>query len=366
MSIVNDSIDHKNYYYNYSVALGTLEMSLYNQMHLFNALYDNKLTVSPEKHPSLFVKSIKLAGNNIAFSDSISTFTIFSDLKNIRPVHLALHKRLISNRSDRLDDFDICKDENDTILSNFGKSGTTDDVIRPFNADITDTTRTNYGLWNAVMRLRLKREDLIKAVAKDTMIKNIKKNHISYNSVPEVELLDVTLASIGECNKKFTGERDGKTLHGYVSREFLHAFGVSCSTGIYAEYQEELLDGTSDSKKYSSNDKSDLSFLANTLIRIKSALGSKADINEIRFDKGPILKGKSYRGMLKFATFMGKNSSYYCNLLDQLKDPESVKQAAAIVLKIKAIQPANQMLKRDVDNACESLLKSLDEMSNIK
>lgn len=365
VSIANDAnIDYKNYYYNYSVVLGTLEMSLYNQMHLFNALYDNKLTTAPAKHPSLFVKNIKLAENNIAFSDSISTFTIFSDLKNIQPVHLALHKRLISNRSDRLGKFDICKDENDTFLSNFGKSGTTDDIIRPFNADITDTTRTNYGLWNAVMRLRLKREDLIKAVAKDTTMKKIKNYHFSYNSVPEEELLDVTLASVGECNKNFTGERDGKTLHGYVSREFLHAFGASCSTGFYTDYEKELQVETSDSKKYSSNDKSDLSFFSKAILRIKSGWGSKANINEIKFDKGLHLKDKSYRTMLNFAIFMGKNSSYYCDLLDRLKNPGSVKEAKAIIAEIKAILPNNKILKRDIDNACESLLKSLDAMTN--
>jgi hypothetical protein len=328
-------------------------------MHLFNAMFDNTLTISPAKHPSLFVKSIHLAGSNIAFSDSISTCTIFSDLKNIRPVHLALHKRLVSNPSDRLSGYDICDNSKDNYLSNFAKSGTTDDIIKPFNADITDTTRTNYGLWNAVMRLRLKRDDLRKAVAMDTMIYKIKGVHITYDSVPEEEVLDVTLASIGECNKQFTGERDGKTLHGYVSREFLHAFGVPCSTGIYADYDEELQKETSDKKKYASNGESDLSFFSKALIKLKSGLGPKAAVDEIRFDKGPTLKGKSYRRMLKFAQFMGENSRYYCELLDKLKNPESPGQAQEIIAKITAINPGNQILKRDIERACGSLLESL-------
>jgi hypothetical protein len=361
-SVVNSSnIDNNEYSSNYSTALGTLELSLYEQMHLFNALFDNTLTIAPAKHPSLFVKSIQLAGSNIMFSDSISTCTIFSDLKNVRPVHLALHKRLISNPFDSLYQYDICDDGNSNYLSNFGKSGTTDDVIRPFNADITDTTKTNYGLWNAVMRLQLKRDDLRRTVANDTMIKKIKGLHIAYDSVPEVEMLDVTLASIGECNKQFTGERDGKTLHGYVSRELLHAFGVPCTTGIYADYDEELQRETSDRKKYASNDESDLSFFSKALIKLKSGLGSKAAVDEIRFDEGPKLKGKSYRRMLKFGQYMGENSRYYCDLLDKLKDPGSPERAEAIIAKITEIHPGNQILKRDIDRACTSLLESLKE-----
>lgn len=361
-SVVNSSTtDNIEYSSNYSTALGTLELSLYEQMHLFNALFDNKLILAPEKHPSLFIKNIQLAGSNVSFSDSISTCTIFSDLKNIRPVHLALHKRLVSNPSDRLSRYDICDNGEDNYLSNFGKSGTTDDVIRPFNADITDTTRTNYGLWNAVMHLQLKRNDLRRTVAMDTMIKKIKGFNIVYDSVPEEEMLNVTLASIGECNNQFTGERDGKTLHGYVSREVLHAFGASCSTGIYADYDEELQKETSDRKKYVSKNESDLSFFSQALIRLKSGLGSKAAVNEIRFDSGPKLKGKSYRRMLKFSQYMGENSRYYCDLLDKLKDPESITQAEEVIAKIVAIQLGNKILKRDVDSACASLLESLKQ-----
>ena len=70
---------------NYSIALGTLEISLYEQMHLFNALYNNALVVYPAGHPSLFVKSVQLAGNEVLFTDSIQTRTLFSDLRNDHP-----------------------------------------------------------------------------------------------------------------------------------------------------------------------------------------------------------------------------------------------------------------------------------------
>lgn len=357
--VMNSSINANDFSSNYSVVLGTLEMSLYEQMHLFNALFDNKLVIQPAKHPSLFIKSIKLAGSIIVFSDSIKTISIFNDFQNIRPVHLALHKRLLSNPSDRLSKYDICENGISGILSNFAKSGTTDDVIRPFNADITDTTRTNYGLWNAVMRLRLKRNDLINAIARDSSIKKMKDFHFNYKSVPEEEILDVTLASIGECNKQFTGTRDGKTLHGYVSREFLHAFGVPCSTGVYADYESDLNKKISDREKYHNDSRPNLSIFSKAIIRLKSGLGSKADIDEIRFDAGPKLKGKNYRKMLKFAPYMGEDSKYYCKLVDSLRNPRDSRHAELIIEKITALKPGNQLLKKDIDRACKSLLKSL-------
>jgi hypothetical protein len=63
--------------------------------------------------------------------------------------------------------------------------------------------------------------------------------------------------------------------------------------------------------------------------------------------------------MLKFAQFMGENSRYYCELLDKLKNPESPGQAQEIIAKITAINPGNQILKRDIERACGSLLESL-------
>jgi len=351
-----------NYTSNYSIALGTLELSLYEQMHLFNTLYDNNLNIQPAKHPSLFINSIELAGSKISFSDSISAITIFSDLQNIRPVHLALHKRLISNPSDNLCQYDICENGNNSFLSNFAKSGTTDDVIKPFNTDITDTTRTNYGLWNAVMRLRLKRSDLTDAVSKDSLIKKMRGFTINYSSVPDEETMDVTLACVGECNKQFTGTRDGKTLHGYVSREFLHAFGIPCSSGVYADYESYIHKKTSDRDKYRTNSKSDLSIFSKAFIRLKSGFGAKADVDEIKFDAGPKLQGKNYRKMLEFASYMGENSRYYCKLLEALKNPKSTKDAESIIEKITAINPGNQLLKKDIDKACDSLLRSLKSL----
>src|SRR5690606_23450547 len=79
----------------YSVALGTLEMNLYEQMHLFNSLYNNDLIERPADHPSLVIDQIILNGNNVPINDTVRRFHPFSDINNLRPTYLGLHKRLV-------------------------------------------------------------------------------------------------------------------------------------------------------------------------------------------------------------------------------------------------------------------------------
>ena len=85
-------------------------------------------------------------------------------------------------------------------LSNFAKSGTTDDIMRPFNVPAYSKERTCYGLWNAVIRVDLDRFG--------------KKS-----GVPDI--YDLTVACIGECNTKFTGPADGKSLHRFLTTSLL-------------------------------------------------------------------------------------------------------------------------------------------------
>ena len=228
----------------YSVALGTLELTLYEQLHLFNMLYANDLIERPADHPSLVIKSLTLNGDTIPLADTVRLYHPFSDINRIRPTLLGLHKRLISNAGDGLAAFDIpysgdpahaASDANtwsedafwlDAPLSNFAKSGTTDDVIRPFNVDVTSVRRTNYGLWNAVVRIDLSRL----AGGGDTR-----------------EVRDITIACIGECNTRFTGERDGKTLHKFVSRDLLRMAGAPAPNGFFAQYENYLKRVTPDS-----------------------------------------------------------------------------------------------------------------------
>ncbi len=232
----------------YSVALGTLEMTLYEQAHMFNMLYNNDLIQQPAEHPCLVIDSININGTgvNMAERDVVKRYHPFSDVNRLRPTYLGLHKRLTSNRWDGLNDYDIPYSADssfsplsdlvysedvftiDEPLSNYAKSGTTDDILRPFNVDVTSKKRTNYGLWNAVIRIDLSR--------------------LSGDSIPDIR--DVTIACIGECNKKYTGSRDGKTLHKYVSRDLLKNAGEKHPGGFFSQYEQYLKLVTPDSVKY--------------------------------------------------------------------------------------------------------------------
>jgi hypothetical protein len=223
----------------YSVALGTFELSLYEQMHLFNILYNNDLIERPADHPSLVIHSIVLNGDTVRIADTVRRFHPFADINNIRPTLLGMHKRLVSNAGDGLADFDIALPVDSLAPdsaytdgmfhaeaypltappSNFAKSGTTDDVIKPFNVSPKSPLRTNYGLWNAVLRI-----DLAALGSGDT----------------GQEIADITLASIGECNRKYTGERDGKTLHKFLSTGLLKKAGVRSPDGFYKRYEAYL------------------------------------------------------------------------------------------------------------------------------
>ncbi|MBN1983631.1 MAG: transglycosylase domain-containing protein [Chitinivibrionales bacterium] len=227
----------------YSVALGTLELTLLEQAHLFNIFNNNMLIERPIDHPSLVIDSITMNGiaHAIAPSDTVRRFHPFSGINAIRPTLLGLHKRLISNPADKLQRYDIAyTDSTKTAVqwysaealpihepvSNIAKSGTTDDVIRPFNVDENSEKRTNYGAWNATIRVDLSR------LTKDTA----------------ADIHDITIACIGECNVKNTGPADGKTLHKFISAQLLKRIGVQCDHGFFSAYERYIRTTTPDSE----------------------------------------------------------------------------------------------------------------------
>ncbi len=220
----------------YSIALGTLEMSLFEQMHLFNLLYNNELIENPSQRPSLAIKSITMNNQPVPVNDIVRRYRPLSDINNIRPTLLGLHKRLVSNRGDGLSDYDIAytpdysdptyrskRFHNDAFyidkpLSNFAKSGTTDRIIRPFNVEPSSSERTNYGLWNAVIRVDLSR--------------------LSGSGSPDIR--DLTVACIGETNRHYTGPMDGKSLHKFLTIGLLHEAGTKAAHGFYAQYEQYI------------------------------------------------------------------------------------------------------------------------------
>jgi hypothetical protein len=220
----------------YSVALGAFEMSLYEQMHLFNILYNNELIERPGERNSLVIASIELNGRPVALNDTLRRYHPFTDINNVRPTLLGLHNRL-ATRAEGLADFDIAYTPDlsdpayssarfdpdafyiDEPLANFAKSGTSDDIIRPFNVDASSPRRTNYCMWNAVLR-------------------------IDMGKLPESggsrEIRDITIASVGEGNLHYTGPRDGKSLHRFLTTGLLRTAGIRAPRGFFTQYEEYL------------------------------------------------------------------------------------------------------------------------------
>jgi len=227
----------------YSVALGTLEVSLYEQMHLFNTLYNNDLIERPADRNSLAIESIELNGVPVPLNDTLRRYHPFADINNIRPTLLGMHKRLAGNKWEGLGDYDISAadvDFTDPVyesdrfdpdafyldapLANIAKSGTTDDILRPFNVDASSAKRTNYCIWNAVLRVDM---------AKLPGAKSGKSAAVS-------EVRDITVASIGEGNQQYTGPRDGKSLHKFLTTGLLKSVGVKAPNGYFAQYEEYI------------------------------------------------------------------------------------------------------------------------------
>jgi hypothetical protein len=351
----------------YSIALGTFELTLYDQMHMFNILYDGKLIEKPSKHPRFFIKAVELSGNKVQYSDSIKAIHLFEDFASIHPVHLGLHKRLISNSGDRLDVYDLCDSQEGQSLSNYAKSGTTDDIFKPYNSDNSDISKTNYGLWNAILRLNLTKKDMIRVLTSDSVLNKVDIAKSNTMLIPDDEMIDVTLACIGECNELNTGSRDGKTLHSYVSTALLHEFGIKCTTGFFKKYEKQIVEKTSDKVKYANNvEKSNLSVWSKTMIRLRSGKRSERTEKTIRFEKqnrtsGIRLKGKNFHTIEKIAPYMGSSSKEYIKLINKLKNPESFSEIKAVIDEMKMIEITNQVLKRELDLICEYLIKSADE-----
>jgi hypothetical protein len=219
----------------YSVALGTLELTLYEQLHLFNMLYNNNLIEQPAAHPSLVMVSARLNGDSVAIADTIRRVHPFADINNVRPSWLGMYKRLTSNPADGLTKYDIADSAWPATapagraydpailpvvrpLANFAKSGTTDDVIRPFNAGSESSRRTNYGLWNAVLRLDFAR----------------------LSGDPADTVRDITIACVGEGSQQHTGPRDGKSLHKFLTAGLLKKAGLPAENGFFSRYETYL------------------------------------------------------------------------------------------------------------------------------
>lgn len=351
----------------YSIALGTLELSLYEQMHLFNILYRNELIENPATASGLVVKSIWVSGQQIEFDTTVNRAAVFEDFNRIRPVHLALHKRLLSDPSDGLAKYDFPCDsprvakgrfESAGVLSNFAKSGTTDPILRPYDADLTSPARTNYGIWNAVLRLNLTDADVPDSLWGLSAARTVK--------IPS-ETLDVTVACIGECNRKNTGSPEGKVLHKFLTNGLLQEFGLpSSGPGFYRVYEQHLKESTPDSILFANPyEPSNLGLDDIRRIQNKTHGMSRgeSDLSDIRFKKrflfGFGLDKDAYLRLLRLAPYFGRASGQYMQALDQLEGSRSTEAARKAIKQFAGFHSPNRYCQQELKIVLDALERSL-------
>jgi len=351
----------------YSVALGTLELSLYQEMHLFNVLYNNEIIADPQEHPGLVIKSISMSGGSIAFSDSIGRRSLFSDMEKIKPALLGLHQRLVSNAADGLEKYDIPADSafraGGTLagpLSNFAKSGTSDDIIRPFNTDVVAKARTNYGLWNAALRLELTAGEY-SGMALKRVEPVLTGDSARADSIPEKETLDITLSCVGECNERNTGARDGKSLHKYVSAGFLHAYGIPVDSGFYKIYGQRLASETPDTVLYRNPYEKPVidSALLSEIIRKTAGVRFSEELlvkKGIFF--GIYISDEVYFRLLSLTAYMGKEAEHYHALVEKLEEARKSETMLPILEEMKGVSGMTPPLEKIYRKALGSLVRS--------
>jgi len=315
------------------------------------------------------VKSVWVSDRKIDFANDIARVTVFEDFDRLRPVHLALHKRLLSNPADGLSGFDLACDSarirhydfsGIDRPSHFAKSGTTDPVLRPYDADLTSAKRTNYGLWNAVLRLHLSREDVPDSLWGVP---------VSPPKSMAPETLDVTVACVGECHKN-TGAPEGKVLHKFLTNGLLRNFGLVCQgPGYYRVYEQSLLESTPDSillaNPYEPEgmNRSEIRRIQN---KTRTLERGAAGLEQVRFKKrflfGFGLDRKAELRLLRLAPYMGAASQNYLSILEDLGRAGNPSQARAQIKKLAGFQPPNRYSREELDIILEALERSLSEM----
>ncbi|MFH1759598.1 MAG: transglycosylase domain-containing protein, partial [bacterium] len=347
----------------YSVALGTLEMSLLEQMHLFNVLYEGYILENPANRPGLFIKSIYMGGREVPVPNSMKRIKLFPDLNTIKPALLGLHKRLAGNPQDSIRKYDIeldsacCQSTGFKIsgpLSNFAKSGTTDDIITPYNRGPDTPSKTNYCLWNAVIRIRQK-----PAALKDSINSQDIKNPVLTGD-SYLECMDITIACIGEGNRKNTGPRDGKTLHKFLTKGILEKFGKKSENGFFKQYEEYLLKTTPDSIKFRNPcenpnlDSEDLD-LIDSLEKNGITNQQQDMVVEKKLLAGTRIGPSEFQQLLILSRYMGSEAHKYFSIVKKLRTFQQKASLLKEISGLKKILPPNKFLREKLKTMLERL-----------
>ena len=218
----------------YTIALGTMKLSLYEQMHLFNILYNNDLIEQPANLPSLLMEDFIYNGKRVIISDTIRRYHPFTDINNIRPTILGMHKIFASKYSEGnydiayriLPDDPSLSDANfnpdafllNEPLSNFSANGSTHDFIKLFNENTNSNLQIHYSLLNSVIRVNLSK----------------------FSGSSESDIRDLTISCISECAKKGTEPLIYDEFNKILIKALLSKAGIKHRKGFFSEYEQYI------------------------------------------------------------------------------------------------------------------------------
>ena len=347
-----DGKDNRDYISNdnYSYALGTLELSTLEQAYLFNSFYQGTLINKPATHPSLAILSVVLGNDTIEIKDSVKSVQLFNNIDNIRPVKLALFKRFTSNPADNFTRFDLCYSEkrrklipNTSPLVNFAKSGTTDDIIRPFNWDMTNNVKTNYGIWDGIFRVNLPEKEL----------NNLDPNHSHFNNT-----VDITVISVGECNRKYTGLPYGKVLHAPITNTIMNTYGQrGCYPGFYTKYEEEIIADTPRDVLYP-NEKKNFNTIFSSFFHKQLPNYDQLSYSKRR-GKYKLTKD-SYKKLLQLQDSMGVYSTKYKTIVKSMHRLKNISSCKIDIKMLEDVLGENNNSPTELETAIKALKKDIN------
>jgi hypothetical protein len=275
-----------------------------------------------------------------------------------------MHKRLTGNLADELADYDIARDpvwydtNNFQIkrpLSNFAKSGTSDDILTPYNSDPQQGKMTNYCLWNAVIRITLEKSASVNG-----------PETIFRGTMPLLaDSLDITIACIGEGNKRNTGFQDGKTLHKFLTSGLLNKFGSKTGNGFFKDYEQYLTDTTPESIKfYNPYEGPNLSPALKAFIDSLAGpeLTGTVSVFEKKLLRGIYLSKDAFGSLAVLSRYMGNQADTYITLLKQMTEPQSKNDLSAKINSLAEMTTANRYLDRRLDENVIRLRNSLQKL----
>ncbi len=196
----------------YSSVTSDMELTLLEQMHLFNILYRGELIENPRNTLSLFLESITLQGTtfNIGTMYPSESYELFADRKSLRPVQLGLFETFNNTSSTSYSQLSACPDSVNLWArlfnpTNFCSIGSSDPHV-PYSYDrLAPSNSIRWGIQNSIV--------------------SINASRISGDSIPDP--MNLTIGAVGEWRKGMvpSAGKNGVEQHRFLSTRLVQQYG---------------------------------------------------------------------------------------------------------------------------------------------